>query len=94
MACSTTRVKAPFCGPGLEGHCREPARGSWDVAQWAGGGKTQLTRQDRASCGLDIFNEQHTLGEAAELLCHSMRDPDATVVASKTLVVQHVRMFS
>jgi NADPH:quinone reductase-like Zn-dependent oxidoreductase len=40
------------CGPGLEGHRREPARGSWDVAQWAGSGKTQVTRQDRASCGL------------------------------------------
>src|SRR5262249_23480667 len=39
-------------GPGLEGHRREPARGSWDVAQWAGSGKTQVTRQDRASCGL------------------------------------------
>src|SRR5437867_7362884 len=35
----------------------EPARGSWDVAQWAGSGKTQVTRQDRASCGLDISNE-------------------------------------
>ena len=46
------RVPAPGCGPGLEGHRREPARGSWDVAQWAGSGKTQVTRQDRASCGL------------------------------------------
>ena len=46
------RVRAPGCGPGLEGHRREPARGSWDVAQWAGSGKTQVTRQDRASCGL------------------------------------------
>ena len=27
------------------------------VAQWAGSGKTQVTRQDRASCGLDISNE-------------------------------------
>src|SRR5437016_4316028 len=35
-------------GPGLEGHRREP------IAQWAGSGKTQVTRQDRASCGLDI----------------------------------------
>src|SRR5437016_11554150 len=26
----------------------------WDVSQWAGSGKTQVTRQDRASCGLDI----------------------------------------
>ncbi len=51
------RVRAPGCGPGLEGHRREPARGSWDVAQWAGSGKTQVTRQDRASCGLDISNE-------------------------------------
>jgi hypothetical protein len=46
------RVRAPRCGPGLEGHRREPARSSWDVAQWAGSGKTQVTRQDRASCGL------------------------------------------
>ena len=46
------RVRAPGCGPGLEGHRREPTRGSWDVAQWAGSGKTQITRQDRASCGL------------------------------------------
>ena len=46
------RVRAAGCGPGLEGHRREPARGSWDVAQWAGSGKTQVTRQDRASCGL------------------------------------------
>jgi NADPH:quinone reductase-like Zn-dependent oxidoreductase len=30
----------------------EAARGSWDVARWAGSGKTQATRQDRASCGL------------------------------------------
>ena len=44
------RVRAPGCGPGLEGHRREPARGSWDVAQCAGSGKTQTTRQDRASC--------------------------------------------
>jgi hypothetical protein len=51
------RVRARGCGPGLEGHRREPARGSWDVAQWAGNGKTQVTRQDRASCGLDISNE-------------------------------------
>jgi hypothetical protein len=42
---------------GLEGHRREPARGSWDVAQWAGSAKTQQTRQDRASCSLDISNE-------------------------------------
>src|SRR5262249_28171222 len=47
------RVRAPRCGPGLEGHCREPARGSWDAAQWAGSGTTQITRQDRASCGLE-----------------------------------------
>ena len=45
------RVSAPGCGPGLEGHRWEPARGSWDVAQWAGSGKTQVTRQDRAPCG-------------------------------------------
>jgi hypothetical protein len=31
---------------------REPARGSWDVAQWGGNGKTWVKRQDRASCGL------------------------------------------
>jgi hypothetical protein len=48
------RVRAPGCGPGLEGHRREPAGCSWDVAQWAGNRKTQVTRQDRASCGLDI----------------------------------------
>jgi Alcohol dehydrogenase GroES-like domain len=47
-------VRAPGCGSGLEGHRWQPARGSWDVAQWAGSGKTQATRQDRASCGLDI----------------------------------------
>src|SRR5437870_9971089 len=45
------RVRAPGCGPGLERHRREP------VAQWAWSGKTQVTRQDRASCGLDISNE-------------------------------------
>ena len=45
-------IRAPGCGPGLEGHRREPARGSWDVAQWAGRSKTQVTRQDRAPCGL------------------------------------------
>jgi D-arabinose 1-dehydrogenase-like Zn-dependent alcohol dehydrogenase len=50
------RVRARRCGPGLEGHCRKPAEGSWDVARWAGSGKTQVTRQDRASCGLDISN--------------------------------------
>ena len=49
------RVRAPGCGPGLEGHRREPR--AWDVAQWVGSGKTQVTRQDRASCGLDISNE-------------------------------------
>jgi hypothetical protein len=52
------RVRAPGCGPGLEGPRREPARGSWDVAQWAGSRKTQVTRQDCASCGLDISNEE------------------------------------
>jgi NADPH:quinone reductase-like Zn-dependent oxidoreductase len=46
------RVRAPGCGPGLEGHRREPARGSWDAAQRAGSRKTRVTRQDRASCGL------------------------------------------
>jgi len=51
------RVRAPGCGPGLEGHRREPARGSWDVAQWAGSGRTQVARKDRASCGLDNSNE-------------------------------------
>src|SRR5258708_2093501 len=48
------RVRAPGCGPGLERYRREPARGSWDGAQWAGSGKTPFTRQDPASCGLDI----------------------------------------
>jgi uncharacterized protein YbjT (DUF2867 family) len=47
------RVPAPECGPGLEGHRREPARRSWDVDQCAGSKKTQVTRQDRASCGLE-----------------------------------------
>src|SRR6185436_1656132 len=47
------RVPAPGCRPGLEGPRREP------VAQWAGSGKTQVTRQDRASCGLAISN-MHT----------------------------------
>jgi NADPH:quinone reductase-like Zn-dependent oxidoreductase len=51
------RVRAPGCSPGLERHRWEPASGSWDVAQWAGRGKTQVTRQNRASCGLDISNE-------------------------------------
>src|SRR5260370_32727385 len=51
------RVRAPGCGPGLERHRRGPARGSWDVAQWAGSGEAQVTRQDRASCGLNISNE-------------------------------------
>src|SRR5881409_3686365 len=27
------RVRAPGCGRGLEGHRREPASGSWNVAQ-------------------------------------------------------------
>ena len=48
------RVRAPGCGRGLEGHRREPASGSWNVAQLAGSGKTQVTWQDRASCGLEI----------------------------------------
>src|SRR5439155_19816862 len=30
---------------------------SWAVVQWAGSGKTQVTRQDRASCVLDISHE-------------------------------------
>ena len=51
------RVRAPRCGPGLERYCPEPAPGSWDVAQWAGSGKTQVTRRNRASRGLDIENE-------------------------------------
>jgi len=38
----------------LEGHRREPARGSWDFAQWAGSCQTQITRKDRASRGLDV----------------------------------------
>src|SRR5436190_17983219 len=52
------RVRAPGCGPGLEGPRREPASGSWGVAQWAGSRKTQVTRQDCASCGLDISDEE------------------------------------
>jgi len=51
------RVRAPGCGPSLEGHRGEPARGSWDVAQRAGSTKTKETRQDRASCGLGISKE-------------------------------------
>ena len=51
------RVRAPRCGQGLEGHRREHARGSWDVAEWAGSGETQVTRQDRASSGLDISHD-------------------------------------
>ena len=35
--CTRSRIR-----PGLEGHRREPARGSWDVVQWAGSGKTQV----------------------------------------------------
>src|SRR4029078_9940166 len=69
------RVRAPGRGPGLEGHRREPARGSWDVDQWAGSGKTQVTRQDRASCGLDTSNESLVL----RLACWSRQDgTDAT----------------
>src|SRR5438094_8244757 len=52
------RVRAPGCGRGLEGHRREPASGSWNVAQLAGSGKTQVTRQDRASCGLEIARKR------------------------------------
>jgi NAD(P)-dependent dehydrogenase (short-subunit alcohol dehydrogenase family) len=48
------RVRAQGCGPGMEGHRRESARGSWVIAHWAGSGKTQVTRQDRASRGLEI----------------------------------------
>ena len=36
----------------LEGYRRKAAGGSWDVAQSSGSGKTQVTRQDRASRGL------------------------------------------
>ncbi len=46
------RVRAPGCGPGMEGHRRELARRSWDISQGAGSGKTQVTRQDRAPCDL------------------------------------------
>ena len=46
------RIRAAGCGPGLEGHRQEPARGTWEFSRWAGNGKTQVTRQDRASCGL------------------------------------------
>src|SRR2546426_2209294 len=42
------RVRTPRCSPGLEGHRRETAKGSWDVAQWAESAKTNETRQDRA----------------------------------------------
>src|SRR6266566_4387737 len=48
------RIRTPRCSPGLEGHRRETARGSWAVVQWARSGKTQVTRQDRASCVLDF----------------------------------------
>ena len=44
------RIRASRCGPGLEGHRREPASGSWDVVQRAGSGRTQVTRKDRATC--------------------------------------------
>jgi len=46
------RVRARGRGPGLEGHRRELASGSWDVARCAGSGTTQITRQDRAACSL------------------------------------------
>ena len=46
------RVCAPGCGPGLEGHRREPG------AHWVGSSTTQVTRQDRAASGLDISNER------------------------------------
>jgi len=36
--------------------------GFMDVAQWAGSGKTQVTRQDRASCGLDTSTSDVLLG--------------------------------
>src|SRR6516225_9496267 len=45
-------IRAAGCGPGLEGHRQEPASGSREFSRWAGNGKTQVTRQDRASCGL------------------------------------------
>ena len=48
------RVRAPGCGPGMEGHRWEAARCSWGVAQGAGCGKTQGTWQDRASRVLEI----------------------------------------
>ena len=45
------------------------ARGSRDVAQWAGNGKTQVTQQDRASCALDISNEQdHICGRKMDVV--------------------------
>ncbi len=50
-------LRTPRCSPGLEGHRRETAKGSWAVVQWARSGKTQVTRQDRASCVLDISHE-------------------------------------
>jgi NADPH:quinone reductase-like Zn-dependent oxidoreductase len=56
------RVRAPGCGAGLEGHRREPAGGSWDIAQWAGSGKTQVTRQARNPCGLDITRPRSAPG--------------------------------
>jgi hypothetical protein len=54
---------------------REPARGSWDVAQWAGSGKTQIARQDRASCGLGEIppRTRHTnskTGRIGDSLCN------------------------
>jgi hypothetical protein len=47
------RVRTSGCGPGMEGLSRKIASRTWDAA-WEAGNKTQVTRKDRASCGLDI----------------------------------------
>jgi hypothetical protein len=71
----------------LEGHRREPARGSWDVAQWAGNGKTQVTRQDCASCG--------RVGLPVDTTCRaSHHAPSARTYASPTVRLRNLTSIS
>jgi len=58
------RVRAPGCGPGLEGHRPEPARGSWDVAQWPGAAR----RRSHGKIVLRVVYREHEIrGRAYEL---------------------------
>jgi len=81
------RVRAKRCDPSLEGHRLEPARGSWSIAQWARTGKRQVTRQDRASCGLGLQGlcDGRNFEEAAAILWRNAMSNSISTLLTRNL---------